>query len=253
MRLILASLSLFALCGAASRAASAYTAMQSLPPELAGTVAIIAGRDGTPEPERWHFLVHDPKAANGLREVVVAGGQKTANRTISQFAETLSDGDVINPDAMKVDSSQVAQIAREFGVVNKVSVSAMHFELRKSGPNAVPLWTVTCLDIGGAELGKVIVSAARGTVIMHPGFAQEPQVSPLLTAAPRSTPPPIAEDDGLQPTPTSTPTDEKPVKKSPPKKRATPPPATPVRQGFFQRVFGGSQPNSPQQKPQSPR
>jgi len=250
MRLILASLSLFALGSATVRAASAYTALQSLPPELAGSVAMIAGRDGTPEPERWHILVHDPKAANGLREVVVAAGQKTADRTISQFAEGLTGGDVINPDAMKVDSSHVARIAREFGVANKVSVSAMHFELRKSGPEAVPLWTVTCLDIGGAELGKVIVSAARGTVIMHPGFAQEPEINPGLTAAARATPPPIAEDDGISPTPTPTPTatSERTVKKSPPKKRATPPPATPSRQGFFQRVFGGSN-----QKPPSPR
>ncbi len=229
MRPILASLSLLALAGAHAFAASAFTALQLLPPDQARSVAVIAGRDGTPEPERWHFLVHDPRAENGLREVVIAAGRKTADRPVSQFAESLTAGDVIAPESMKVDSAQVAQLARDFGLVNKVSVSAMHFELRKSGPEAVPLWTVTCLDAAGVELGKLFVSAARGTVILHPGFTQEPQINPI-PIIPRGTPPPVAEDDfGSAATSAKKPT---------PKKRAATPAATP-RPNVFQRMFGG--------------
>lgn len=231
MRILAVSLSLLALAGAHAFAVSAFTALQLLPPDQARAVAVIAGRDGTPEPERWHFLVHDPKAENGLREIVVTGGKKTADRTVSQFAESITAGDVINPEAMKVDSTQVAQIAREFGLANNLSVSAMHFELRKSGPEAVPLWTVTCLDVAGAELGKLIISTARGTVILHPGFTQVPQLSPLVADA-RATPPAVAEDDNR-----SMSSSERPSKKAPTKKRATPA-ATP-RPNFFQRVFGG--------------
>ncbi len=241
MRILAASLSLIVLAGASARAASAFTALQLLTPDQARNVAVIAGRDGTPEPERWHFIVHDPKAENGLRELVVTGANKTADRTVSQFAESLTQGDVINPDAMKVDSSQVAQLARDFGAVNNFSVSAMHFELRKSGPEAVPLWTVTCLDVGGAELGKLIVSATRGTVILHPGFPKEPATNPAMTAA-RATPAPLGEaNTNLDPLIDNP---EK-VKKSPPKRRATPPPAATPRPGFFQRVFGGGQNNPP--------
>lgn len=231
MKFVLASLSLLALASAHGLAASAFTALQLLPPEQARNVAMIAGRDGTPEPDRWHFLVHDPKSESGLREVVVSGGRKTADRTISQFAESLSESDVIGPDALQVDSVQVAQLARDFGFANKAPVSAMHFELRKSGPQAVPLWTVTCLDASGTELGKVIVSAARGTVILHPGFAQAPPSNAIQIAA-RGTPAPVA-DDGFDSEPKN-----RIVRKSAPKKRATPKPATP-RPGFLQRVFGG--------------
>lgn len=234
MRILAASLSLLALASTPALAVSAFTALQLLSPEQARTVAVIAGRDGTPEPERWHFLVHDPKAENGLREIVVTGGRKTADRTVSQFAESLSSGDVIAADTMKVDSTQVAQLAREFGSANNVSVSALHFDLRKSGPDAKPLWTVTCLDASGAELGKIFVSAASGTVIMHPGFAIEPQINPVLAAA-RATPAPVAGDD-FQPAVNT----DKAAKKTPPKKRATPPSGTP-RPNFFQRVFGGRQ------------
>lgn len=229
MRFIFASLSAVGLAVIPAFAASAFTAMQLLPPEQARNVAIIAGRDGTPEPERWHFLVHDPKAENGLREIVVNAGRKTADRTVSQFAETLTPGDVIDAEAIKVDSAQVAQLAREFGLVNKLSVSAMHFELRKSGPEAVPLWTVTCLDVSGAELGKLIVSAARGTVILHPGFAQAPQVAPLV-AETRATPAPVAEDDS-EPR-------ARPTRKPTPRRSAKPAAATP-KPNIFQRMFGG--------------
>jgi hypothetical protein len=229
MRRFLACVSLFVIGNAPALAGPAFAALQLLTPEQARSVAVIAGRDGTPEPERWHILVHDPKTETGVREIVVTSGHKTADRTVSQFADALTAGDIINPDALKVDSDQVARLALQFGVANNVVVSALHFELRKSGPEASPLWTVTCLDVAGLELGKLIVSAARGTVIMHPGFPQEPQIDSLTIAA-RSTPSPLVEDETKPMIGTS--------KKSPPKKRATPVGSTP-KPNFFQRVFGG--------------
>jgi len=233
MRFTVASLSLLLLASAQARAVSALTALQLLSPEQAQRVAVIAGRDGTPEPERWHFILHDPKAENGLREIVITGGHKTADRTLSQFAESVAAADVIAPEQMKIDSPQVAQLAREFGTANNMSVSALHFELRKSGPDAKPLWTVTCLDVTGAELGKIFVSAATGTVIMHPGFTAEPQT--VAAAAQRATPAPIGADETST---ASLSTGERSAKKAPPPKKRTAPQPTP-RPNFFQRVFGG--------------
>ena len=111
-------------------------------------------------------------------------------------------------------------------------MAAMHFDLRKSGAEAAPLWTVTCLDSAGIELGKIIVSAARGTVIMHPGFSQEPQIDPLTVAA-RTTPTPVGDDDGTRSSSSS--------KKNTTRRRLPPPPpAAPTpRPNFLQRVFGG--------------
>ena len=228
MRIIPACLCSIALAGATVRGASAFTALQLLPPEQARNVAIIAGLDATPQPERWHFLVYDSKAENGLREVVVTGAKKTADRTVSQFAQTLNPTDVIQPDALKVDSDEIGKLALQFGSVNKVQVSALHFELRKSGPEASPLWTVTCLDAGGTEIGKLIISATRGTVIMHPGFEKEPEGGAILASAARSSPAPVAGVDSPRTTTT---------RKAPPRRRPATPQPTP-RQGFLQRVFG---------------
>lgn len=239
MRFLPACLSLLAISGATAFAATAFNALQLLPPEFATSIAVIAGRDATPEPEQWHFIVYDPKAESGVREIVVANGKRAANRTVSQFVESVRPGDVINPEALKVDSDQVVKLAMQFGVANKVTVSAMQFDLRKSGPEATPLWNVTCLDSSGTELGKLVVSATRGTVIMHPGFMAEPPSDLLVTTnsktkEPRTTPPPLGEDSDA--TARQAPKKDKPavVKKKP----ATPASSTP-RPNLLQRMFGG--------------
>lgn len=231
MRHFTACFCLFAFASAPVLAGSAFTALQLLPPEQARNVAAIAGRDGTPEPDRWHFIVFDPKAENGLREIVVVGARKTADRPVSQFAESVTASDVMNSDTMRVDSDAVTKMALQFGVANNVSVSALHFDLRKSGPEAIPLWTVTCLDTSGAELGKLIVSSVRGVVILHPGFAREPDLDPIATLS-RATPPPLPDNlSDNRPATANT-------KKAPPKKRATATPAPTPKAGLLQRMFG---------------
>ena len=64
---------------AADPAASVLNAIKQLPRGEAKKIALIEARDGTPYPERWHILVHDPKDQNGLHEYVVAGGEVVAS------------------------------------------------------------------------------------------------------------------------------------------------------------------------------
>ena len=233
MRSTSACLSLLPLAIDTSVAGTALEALKFLSPEQLQRVAIIAGRDGTPEPERWHIVVYDPASKDtGLREIVVAGGKKVTDRPVSQFAEKLSAIDAISPDALKIDSDKLEKLAMKYGSVNSTTVSAMHFDLRKTGPESGALWTVTCLDSSGTELGKLIVSATKGNVLLHPGFVAEPEPDPLV--------------DGLRP-------GAKPVEPADPEKtrenrraptpylRQRPPPtpftgATP-KPGFLQRLF----------------
>jgi len=177
MRSTSACLSLLLLAIDTSVAGTALEALKFLSPEQLQRVAIIAGRDGTPEPERWHIVVYDPASKDtGLREIVVAGGKKVADRPVSQFAEKLSAIDALSPDALKIDSDKLEKLAMKYGSVNSTTVSAMHFDLRKTGPESGALWTVTCLDSSGTELGKLIVSATKGNVLLHPGFRQYQKV-----------------------------------------------------------------------------
>ena len=167
------------------------------------------------------------------REVVVTDGKKTADRTVSQFAQTLAPADVLGPDSVKVESLQEGKIALQFGLANQLNVTALHYDLRKSGPDAAPLWTVTCLDANGSELGKIVVSAARGTVLMHPGFAEEPDLPPPVEARPSKIPNVGEREQGTKRTSYTS---------APPKRRAaTPIPSTP-KPGMFQRLFGPKKP-----------
>src|ERR1700722_19375438 len=153
------ALALFAgvgLCPAASDTeGSALNAIKQLPRGEAKKIARIEAREGTPAPERWHILVHDPKDENGLHEYVIAGGEVVASRNISQFAESLKPTDVMGTAGLKIDSDKVASLAQQYAAANNVTVATLNYALKKEGDDAAPLWDVTCLDETGKELGHV--------------------------------------------------------------------------------------------------
>lgn len=211
-------------------AASALDAMKLLPKGEAKKLARIEAREGTPDPERWYLLTYDELSETGLREFVVAAGEVVASRPLSQFVESLAPEDVIGGDVVKFDSDKAARLVQLFAEANRVTVAAIHYQLRKAGPEAVPLWTLICADAGGREVGRLVVSATKGSVISHDGFAVEP---PLPTLAP-ATPAPV--------------TKAKPKRKAPGPEVpvATPipteaPAAVAERPGFFDRVRGSIQ------------
>jgi hypothetical protein len=153
---------------------SAFSALKLIPRGDDRKVARIEAREGTPVPERWYILVNDPKDENGLHEYVVAGGSVVASRNVSQFAEVVKPGDVFGGEPLRIDSDRVANIAREYAAANNVTISSMNYELKKDGTGAALLWNVTCMDENGKEMGRVYVTANKGTVVSHDGFTAEP-------------------------------------------------------------------------------
>ena len=238
-----ARLSLLALCLAGTivsaqesapraKAMTAFEAGRLLSDTDQKSLAVIAGRDGTPTPERWHILVHDPTGEVGLREFVIADRKVVASRFVSQFAETLTKESVItNP--LIVDSDDAARMAQVFCRTNCVIAATLHYELRKEGPAAPAMWTITCLNAAGAELGRIVISAERGTIVLHPGFVAEPTPAQLLDQ-PR--PAPMAISSGKPESARSKPAPQPELAPAPRPKAATPAPKT----NFFQRVFGGA-------------
>jgi hypothetical protein len=234
MRYILATLGVLIFAVPAASAVSALTALRVLLPEQAQNVALITGREGMPEPDRWHVIVFDPTSETGLREYVIAGGRRVASRTVSQFIERLSLGDVMATGAIKVDSDRLVKTALQYGAANNKTIAAMHFDLRKGPTDGTPLWTIICTDLTGGEMGRLLVSASRGEVLSHPGFATEP---PLDSVAER---PPVIPAPGTEGGDSR--------KTTVPKKTATPVPlATPLplatpKPPLLRRLFGGGNP-----------
>lgn len=170
-------LSLFAagLCaaGASAEPMSAFQALKLLSAEQLKALSRVEGVDGTPTPERWYLIVHDPSAENGFKELVVNAGAIVAERGLSQFVESVGPGEVIGASPLKIDSDRLAKLLRDTAKASKRTVAAINYELRRESAAVAPYWKVTALDVEGRPFGAILVSAEKGTVLAKDGFVPE--------------------------------------------------------------------------------
>lgn len=174
--------------GSAALDTSALGALKLLPKDMAKRVARIEARGGNPWPSRWYVLVFEPSEPRGLREFAFADGKQVAARTLSQFADTLGEGDVVGADSVKINSDTAAGIAGKFALQNGVRLGSVDYELRKLGEPAVPAWRLTCLSMTGDQLGSVVIDAKKGSVISYDGFATSPYEEAPAPVAPKDKP-----------------------------------------------------------------
>ena len=187
--LLLCVLTIAAHCANAIEAA-ALDALKLLPKDQAKNIAQIEAREGSPNPERWHFLVHDKTAESGLREYVVAGGAVVAAREISQFAQSMAAENVIGGGAIKINSDQAAKLLQQYATANDITIHTIDYGLKKEGSD--PLWRLTALNDLGKVLGGLVLTANNGTIISREGFPNDPVPE---TKEPLKTPPTPAEVD----------------------------------------------------------
>ena len=162
---------------------SAFEALKLLPKDAAKRLARIEAREGSPVPERWYLLVHDPAEQSGVREFVVAAGKFVTSRTLSQFADSLKATDVIGADTVKVDSSHMAKLAAAFAEANGTKAGSLNYELARDGASNLPAWKVTVLDAAGDQIGVLVVNATRGAVLSADGFEKSPAAELLAPPA----------------------------------------------------------------------
>ena len=174
-----------------ARAGTAVDAIRLLPAAQAKNLALIEGRDGSPDPERWYLLVRDAGEENGFRQFTVADGAIKGSTAISQFAESVKTQDVVGADAVKFDSDRLSLLARQFATANNSTIGHINYELKKSDAGAV--WKLSFSDESGASTAELTVSANKGEVLSHEGFANVPtrsderKVAKLLAAEKKKT------------------------------------------------------------------
>ena len=172
---------------AAHAETTALAALKLLPKDAAKRLARIEARDGRPQPERWYLLVHDAAAPTGIREIVVTGGKMVANRTLSQFVDSLHPADIVGAASIKVDSDTLVRLVASFVVANGARFGSLSYELGKDPVSGVPRWRVTILDPKGLQVGVLVIDAMKGTVLSHDGFEKEPPPSLIGGARPTGT------------------------------------------------------------------
>jgi hypothetical protein len=195
---------LFVSTAAAQSDGTALAALRLVPKEAAKRLVAIEAREGTPAPERWYLLVHDPAQERGMREFVVADGKLVTSRTLSQFAETLKPADIVGADAVKVDSPQIAKLAAAFADANGAKVGSLNYELARDAASNAPAWKVTVLDAAGDQLGVLAVNATKGAVLSAEGFEKSP-ASVVVGALVASGPAERTTANRTKATPTPTP------------------------------------------------
>jgi hypothetical protein len=185
MHRILVPIAIFlvACTAVAEQGQSAFKAYASLPHDAALRLAKIAGCEGSPQPARWHFVIHEAEAENGLRDYVIADGRIVAENAASQFADEVRVEDVLALNSVQIDSDYVARIAAQYAAANAVKIASMNYELHKN-PMGRPVWKVTCLDPRNRILGWVVVDAADGKVAGQGGFEFTPAAYDSATGEP---------------------------------------------------------------------
>ena len=186
----------FSNAGKAAEGASALQARAVLPPDVSNRVTAIIGCEGRPVPERWRFIVWDPAAENGFREIVVSDGKIVSKNLFSQFADRVRPEEVLPPETILVDSDKVAWLALMYASTNNQLVSSLHLSLRKPPELAAPVWRVDCFDGTQQQVGSISVGASEGKVLAHLGFPIDP--SPTVLAA-------VSGVEGAKPKPSSKP------------------------------------------------
>jgi hypothetical protein len=172
---ILCLIATFAFTAAAEQRRTAFEAYALVPREVALRLARVAACEGTRQPERWHFIVHDPEAENGLRDYVIADGEVAATNGVSQFAGEVRPEDVLGLKSVFIDSTYIAQVANRYAAANRMSIASLNYDLHKES-SGVAVWKVTCLDSANRPLGWLVIDAVGGKVTQGSGFEITPSL-----------------------------------------------------------------------------
>jgi hypothetical protein len=168
-----------AACCAAELSAqtTAFQAMKKLPEGKAATVARIIGVEGTPQPDRWHFIVSEPAEPSGFTEYVIAHGEIVASRSLSQFADRIAPTDVLGATNLRFDSDKAAALVQDYAFANNALITRIDYRLTKEGADASPVWQLTVYDDTGKKVGTIDLTASKGAVVGNEGFAVAPKTA----------------------------------------------------------------------------
>lgn len=148
---------------------TAYQALRTVGAERSQehlkNVLEVKGRNGAPQPEVWTILINDPLARGGVREIEVAKGRITSERTPVKAYSGQSDGIVLNFQKLNLDSEGAFAVAEAEARNAKIGFFSVDYILRCDETGDAPIWIVQLLDDKQHSLGSVTVAADTGTVV----------------------------------------------------------------------------------------
>lgn len=166
----IASLLAFTLLGAASISLardSAYSALRLVGNQrgqgILDHVIEVTGVNGAPEPASWKIIFEDENARSGVREIEVAKGRITSERTPTRsYAGT---GATMDFQKLNLDSEGLFTIIEKEARKAGIGFDSVDYALRPSDEGKAPLWTVKLLDASRRTLGTMQIAADNGALV----------------------------------------------------------------------------------------
>lgn len=147
----------------------AFQAMDSLRsvrgPQSLDSLVEVRGVRGGPEPDIWVFLLNDPSARGGIREITVQRGQVVSERTPLRGFSGIGDLPAIPATRLKIDSRAAFQIANREAAKKQMGFHWLDYTLRSDAELGVPIWVLDLIDYLGVPVGSLTLSAETGTVL----------------------------------------------------------------------------------------
>lgn len=156
----------------------AVAAMMAIDPKYVEGILVVTGRGGSPEPGQWVVVARDTDNLGVLHKITVADGQVISDVQSLNAYESFRQDVNINPQSVQVDSGQAFFIVQPIAAANQKIIGHVDYALTIRGKDAEPIWTLSCFDINGGYIGKVMLLASTGDVLDTPGFRERPSVQP---------------------------------------------------------------------------
>jgi hypothetical protein len=172
--LLVGTSSVFA--GNAGSAILALRAIADQPYAANAAIVELKGERANPMPAEWQILLADPSARGGVREVSVANGAITSERTPLKGFQNVSDMPAFQTTDVSVDASSVFQSVQDQANEAQVGFHWLDYTLRADPATRKPVWTVRLYDGLGAIVGTTDIAAQGGAVVQG---LQMPDGSPL--------------------------------------------------------------------------
>jgi len=168
---------------------SGLKAIESQPYAATAKVVEIRGERGDPQPKEWTYLLSDSSARGGVREITVADGKITSERTPLRGMAEVAGMAPLETGALSIDADAVFRIAHKEATKNELGFDWIDYTLRTDADSNAPIWTVKLYDSMGAPVGTVCISAKGGTVVSS--LRPDPEAKARAEATP------VSKDGGI--------------------------------------------------------